>query len=81
MRADRVIPSTYDGQVHEVTSNTQIYQSVNQKCNEAPTLTPYQVKYSNLGSYNIVVRLCSEVPHELPKRQRPKPLNLLLGIG
>ena len=40
VRADRVRPSTYGSQSHEVIRNTWIYQSINQKRDEAPTLTP-----------------------------------------
>ena len=49
---------------------------VNQKGNEAPTLTPPWVKDSNLGRYITVVYLCAQVPHEIPEGQRPKPSNI-----
>ena len=73
MGAYRVRPRTYGSQDHEVPSNTRIYQSINQKGNEGPTLTPPWVKNINLGSYITAVHLCADVPHELPEGQRPKP--------
>ena len=71
-----VRPRTYGGQGHKVTRNTRIYQSVNQKGGESPTLTPHRVKDSNLGGYITIVHLCDEVPHKLPEGQRPKPIKL-----
>ena len=50
MRADRVLIWTYSIQGHKVTRNTQIDQILNPKGREAPTLTPPQVKNSNLDS-------------------------------
>ena len=50
VRTDRFIPGTKGIQGHEVTINTCIDQSVNQKRNEGPTLTTPWVKDSNLGS-------------------------------
>ena len=76
MRADIVRPRTYGGQGHEVTGNTMIDQSVNQTGNESPTLIPTWFKTSTLGSYKTVVTLCAEVPHKLPKEQRPKSIKL-----
>ena len=49
VRADIVRPRTEVSQGHKVTSNTWIDQSVNQKNNEEPTLTPPWVKNSNIG--------------------------------
>ena len=49
VRAERVRPRTSGSQGHKVTGNTRIDQSVNQRGNEAPTLTPPRVKDSNLG--------------------------------
>ena len=48
-RAEKVKPMTYGSQGYEVTNNTQIYQSVNQKGCESPTLTHPRAKYINLG--------------------------------
>ena len=73
---DIVIPSTYGIQGHEITRNIRIYQSANQEGYEAPTLTPPQVKDSNLGIYKTVIYLCAEVPHDLPEGKRPKPNKL-----
>ena len=65
--AYRVRLRTKFSQSQKVTSNTWIDQSVNQKGNELPTLTPPWLKDINLGSFNNVVHLCDEVPHELPE--------------
>ena len=46
-----------------------------------PTLTPTQVKYSNLCIYIVVVHLCAEIPHKLPEEQSLKPNNLKLSSG
>ena len=56
---DKVRPRTYGSQGREVTSNTRIDQSITQKGNEAPMLTPTWVKDINLGSYITVVHLCA----------------------
>ena len=76
MSANIFIPRTKGFQGHEVTSNTWIDQSVNHKGDESPTLTPPRLKDINLGSYNNVVHLCVEVPHDLPEGQIPKPNKL-----
>ena len=76
MCAYRVIPSTWGIQVHEVTSNTWIDQSVNQKRNEAPTIIPPWSKDINLGRLITIVYFCDEGEHDLPEGQRPKHINL-----
>ena len=72
MIVDRFRPRTYCSQGCKVTRNTRIYQSINQKCNEAPMINLPWFKDSNIGSYNVAVNLCAEVPHELPEGQRLK---------
>ena len=81
MCADIVRTRNYGSQGHEVTSNTRIDQSINQAGNEAPTRIPPRVKNSNLGSYNTVVHLCAEVPHNIPEGRRAKPIKLLISSG
>ena len=73
---DKVRQRTYGTQDHNVTINTRIYQSVNQKGNEAPTLTPPWFKASNLVRCITVVNLCAKVPQKLPYGQSHKPIKL-----
>ena len=51
-------------------------QRVNQKGNEAPTLTPPWFKESNIDSYITPIHLCAEVTHNLPEGKIPKPNKL-----
>ena len=39
-------------------------------------ITPPWNKDINLGRYNTAIRLCADVPRELPEGQRPKPNQL-----
>ena len=39
-------------------------------------ITPPWVKNSNLDSYKTVIYLCAEVPHELHKMAKAKPIKL-----
>ena len=71
-RAYRVLPRNQGIQGHEVNINTQICQSINQKGDEAHTLTPPWFKNSNIYSQKTVIHLCAEVPHELPRRAKGK---------
>ena len=70
MRADRVLSWTQGSQGPEVTRNTRIYQSVKQKGDEAPTISPPRVKDSNLDIQKTVICLCTEVPPDLPIREK-----------
>ena len=79
MCADRFIPRTQSIQGHEVSSNNQTHQSVNQTGKEAHKLIPNWAKNSNIGRQKTVVHLCAEVPHELPEGRRSKPIKLLLS--
>ena len=77
MCAYRVLPKTQVIQFHYVTSTTRIFQSVNQKGGEAPTLNPLWVKNSNIYSQKTVIHLCAGVPHELPIREKGKTYSSL----